>query len=478
MNREFDKTLLEAARPVKKRRLGKLVAWIVVLGLLGGVGYMLWTLSLQQSTPGGRGGPGGRFGPRAAAVPVLVATAHNADVPVYFDGVGTTRALNTVTVRPQVDGKLISVNFKEGQDVERGFVLAEIDPVTYQAALDQTVAKKAQDEAQLANARIDLDRYVRLAQTNAATKQQADTQRAMVAQLEAQVRVDQGAIDNAQAMLGYTRITAPLTGRTGIRQVDPGNIVKASDLTGIVVITQIRPIAVIFTLPQQQLAQVNKAFGQGALAAQAIGPDNRTVVDKGTLQVIDNQVDQTTGTVRLKAEFPNADLQLWPGQFVNVKLLVDTLRQVIVVPTAAVQRGPTGTFVYVVNDGNTVSVRPVAVAQQDDTQAVISSGLEPEERVVTTGFNQLAEGTSITIGTREGVPAAAPPGAPGERQRGGGAGAGGPQSGGGPPPGQPRGAGSRPSAPATSGETPDTTPPDGERRNRRGEGNRPAAPSP
>jgi multidrug efflux system membrane fusion protein len=357
---------------------------------------------LAQFAPSGRGQAAQRTTPRGdGPVPVLAAVAEKTDVPVYFDGVGSSRALNTVTVRAQVDGKLMSVNFKEGQDVDQDFVLAEIDSTIYQALFDQAVAKKAQDEAQLANARLDLERYGRLTQTNSATRQQYDTQKALVAQLEAQVQADQGAIDNTKAVLSYTKIIAPLAGRTGIRQVDAGNIVHAADQTGIVVITQVKPIAVIFTLPQQQLARVNKAFADGPLAVQALADDNRTVVDRGTLQVIDNQVDQTTGTVKLKAEFPNADLQLWPGQFVNVKLLVDTLRAVIVVPSAAVQRGPNGTFVYVANDDNTVAVHPVTVAQQDDTQAVIAAGVAADERVVTTGFNQLTDGAKIAIGTQE-----------------------------------------------------------------------------
>jgi membrane fusion protein, multidrug efflux system len=322
-------------------------------------------------------------------------------VPVYFDGVGSSRALNTVTVRAQVDGKLMSMNFKEGQDVDQGFVLAEIDPTIYQAQFDQAVAKKAQDEATLDNARLDLERYSRLTQTNSATRQQYDTQKALVAQLEAQVHADQGAIDNAKAVLSYAKIVAPIAGRTGIRQVDAGNIVHAADTTGIVVITEVKPIAVIFILPQQQLARVNKAFAGGALSVQALGDDNRTVVDRGFLQVIDNQVDQTTGTVKLKAEFPNADLQLWPGQFVNVKLLVDTLRQVIVIPSAAVQRGPNGTFVYIAKNDDTVAVHPVEVAQQDEIEAVIAAGIAEDERVVTTGFAQLTDGAKIAIGAVE-----------------------------------------------------------------------------
>jgi multidrug efflux system membrane fusion protein len=385
-----------------------LVSIVIVLAIAAGYlwfyapqylpSYLAQYRQAQIQEAGGRGSRALRGdGP----VPVLAAVATKADVPVYFDGVGTSRALNTVMVKAQVDGKLMSVNFKEGQDVDQDFVLAEIDATIYQAQYDQAVAKKAMDEAQLANARLDLERYARLMQTNSATRQQHDTQRALVAQLEAQVQADQGAIENSKAILSYTKIIAPLAGRTGIRQVDAGNIVHAADTTGIVVITQVRPIAVIFTLPQQRLAQVNRAFAQEALSVQALGDDNRTVVDRGTLTVIDNQVDQTTGTVKLKAEFPNKDLQIWPGQFVNVKLLVDTLRQIIVVPTAAVQRGPNGTFAYVANDDNTVTVHPVTVAQQDDVEAVVAAGLDEGERVVTTGFSQLNDGAKIAIGTQE-----------------------------------------------------------------------------
>src|SRR4051794_30910664 len=248
--------------------------------------------------------------------PVLAAGAVVSDVPIYLDAVGNTRALNTVTVRPQVGGQIVKIGFKEGQDVKKGFVLAEIDPRTYQAQYDQAIATKAKDEATLANARIDLDRYVKLAAANSGSKQQADTQRALVAQLEAQVQADTAAIDNARTMLSYTKITSPIDGRTGIRLVDEGNLVQANDTNGIVVITQVKPIAVLFNLPQQQFQQVNAAFSKGPLRVDALGGDNRTTVDQGTLQVIDNQMDQTTGTIRMKAEFPNAKLQLWPGQFI------------------------------------------------------------------------------------------------------------------------------------------------------------------
>jgi len=383
----------------------------MLLGLLvvGGVAYVIkeYNPEQQKRQRAGRA--------RDIPVPVLAAAVKTADVPVYLDGVGTTKALNTVTVRPQVEGKLIEIAFKEGQDVSQGDVLARIDPTTYQAQLDQAVAKKAQDEATLANARRDLERYTRLAANNAATQQQADTQRAMVAQLEAQVRLDQAAVDNARAILAYTTITAPLSGRTGIRLVDQGNIVRSSDTAGIVVITQIRPISVLFNLPQQRLAQINAAFAEKPLPVDVIGADNKTVVEKGKLVVVDNQVDPTTGTVRLKAEFPNSGLQLWPGQFVNVRLLINTLRDVVVVPTAAVQRGPNGTFVFVVQPDQTVTVRPVEVTQQDDVQSVIASGLEAGQQVVTTGFSQLAEGKRVRISDGASPPAMGP----GARREGG-----------------------------------------------------------
>lgn len=358
---------------------------------------------------GGKTAPtrtGGRFGADGGPVPVLVTTAAKADVPVYLDAVGTTKALNTVTVSPQVDGKLLSVGFKEGDDVKKGDVLAVIDPTIYKALLDQAIAKKAQDEALLSNARLDLIRYEKLALTNAGNRQQADTQQALVAQYVAQVQADQGAIENAQATLSYTTITAPIDGRTGIRQVDEGNIVHASSSPAIVVLTQLKPISVFFSVPQQDLTRINTAFAKAPLSVDAQSSTDNAVIDSGTLKVVDNQVDPTTGTVKLKSEFPNANLQLWPGQFVNVRLLIDTLKQVVVIPTGAVQRGPNGTFVYVVNDNNTVAMRSITVQKQDETQTVVSKGLTPPERVVTTGFARLTDGAKITIS--DGTPTTAP----------------------------------------------------------------------
>jgi membrane fusion protein, multidrug efflux system len=397
--------------PSRRRLIGTSAVALVVVGAAA---YVWWQPARQQQVRFGRGAAGD--GP----VPVIAALSKRADVPVYLDGVGTVRALNTVTVLPQVDGRLLSVNYTEGQDVTPGYLLAKIDPVTYQAAYDQAVAKKAQDEATLANARLDLERYSRLAAANAVTRQQLDAQKATVAQLEAQVKLDQAAIDNAKAILDYTNITAPIAGRTGIRLVDQGNYVRAAGSSAIVVITQLQPISLLFTLPQQQLGEVNHAAAKGPLTVDAFGPDNKTVVDTGTLKVVDNQVDPATGTIKLKAEFPNRDLQLWPGAFVNVRLLIDTLRRALVVPTAAVQRGPSGTFVYVVGQDNKVAVRPVTVLQQDEIQAVIAMGLESDERVVTTGFARLTAGTEVTATNAEAAQSGASPAPPAEPRRGGG----------------------------------------------------------
>jgi multidrug efflux system membrane fusion protein len=418
MHGDPPKQVLIKAKSSKRRPI---VIGLIVIALAAGLIYY-FTGSPQQQRSARNAGASG-------PVPVLATPAKNADVPVYLDAVGTIKALNTVTVSPQVDGKLLSVGFKEGQDVKKGDVLARIDPTIYQAQLDQAVAKKAQDEAVLANAKMDLDRYEKLAATNAINHQQADTQKALVAQDAAIVQSDQAAIENVKATLGYTTIVAPIDGRTGIRMVDEGNIVHASSSPGIVVITQIKPISVIFNLPQQDLAQVNSGFAKGPLPVDALRSDDNSVIDRGTLRVLDNQVDQSTGTVKLKAEFPNANIQLWPGQFVNVRLLIDTLKQVVVIPTGAVQRGPNGTFVYVVDDSNKATIRPVTLTKQDETQSVIASGVTPPERVVTTGFARLIDGAQVSIGSSDSTTTAPPQGA---RSRGGqrGAGSGAPRQGG------------------------------------------------
>lgn len=371
------------------RLLNRALVYGVIAATTAIVAYVTVMPGVQKQAAGKRfkGGDG--------PVPVVDAPARVVDVPVHLNGVGTAKARNTVTVRPQVDGRILAIKFKEGQDVKRGDVLALIDPATYQAQLDQAVAKRALDDAQLANAQRDLERYTLLG-GNVIAQKTIDTQRALVAQLTAQIKLDDAAIANAKAFLDYTTIVAPIDGRTGIRMVDEGNLVRASD-AGIVMITEVRPISVVFTLPQQQLAQINAALRRGAVPVEALGPDGKAVLDHGTLQVVDNQVDQTTGTVRMKAEFPNASLQLWPGQFVNVRVLVETLSQVVTIPTPAVQRGPSGTFAYVVQPDERVSLRPITVSQQNETTAVVTKGIAATERVVTTGFPRLKDGARIVL---------------------------------------------------------------------------------
>ena len=402
--------------------------WVMVvlcLLVVAGIGYAIWFW------PAGSADHAARNRNANQPIPVLVATAETKDVPIYLDALGTVQAFNTVTVKPMVDGPLNAVNFKEGQDVKQGDVLAQIDPRTYQAALDQAVAKKAQDEAQLANARLDLARYSKLVANNYTSGQQADTARAQVAQLEALVKQDQAQIDNARTLLGYTTITAPLAGRTGMRQVDAGNIVHASDTTGMVVITQLQPISVVFTLPQQALAQVSSAISQGAAKvlayAQGTVGSPSSVLDTGTLTVLDNQVDPTTGTIKLKATFPNPQLRLWPGAFVGVQVQVDIAKNAVVVPPAAVQRGPKSTFVYVVDpDAGTTKRRDVKVGHEDAQASIITEGVSAGDRVVIDGASRLNDNTKVTVvqpAAAGSSPAAEQPAAPGTRRRRAGGGA-------------------------------------------------------
>ncbi|MBN8904487.1 MAG: efflux RND transporter periplasmic adaptor subunit, partial [Rhodospirillales bacterium] len=350
--------------------------------------------------PSGSGGPASRNRVSGQPIPVLAAPAAIRDMPIFLDGLGTVQAFYTVTVKPMVDGPLLSVNFTEGQDVKKGDVLARIDPRTYQAALDQAVAKKAQDEALLANARSDYARYQKLVANNYTSAQQADTAKSQVAQYEAQVRQDQAQIESAQTNLSYTTITSPIDGRTGIRQVDPGNIVHASDTTGIVVITQLQPISVVFTLPQQALPAVAKALQSGqpkALAYnQAANGAATTLLDTGTLTVLDNQVDTTTGTIKLKATFPNPNHTLWPGGFVRVQLQVDTARNAVVVPPAAVQRGPRGPYVFVI-DGDTVKRQAITTGYEDEHASIVTSGLKGGESLVIDGASRLSDNSKVTV---------------------------------------------------------------------------------
>jgi multidrug efflux system membrane fusion protein len=373
--------------------LKRALALMVVATIAGAVIYASMLPAVQQQFTGRRTKLGN--GP----VPVTIAPAQLGDVPIYLEGVGTAKARNTVTVRPQVDGRILSINFKEGQDVKRGDVLAKIDPSTYQAQLEQALAKKVLDETELANARRDLERYAKLG-GNIIAQKTIDTQEALVAKLSAQLKLDDATIANAKAFLAYTTIVAPIDGRTGIRMVDEGNLVRSGD-AGIVVITELKPVSVLFTLPQQRLSKVQQALAQGILAVEALDADGKSALDRGALQVVDNQVDPSTGTIRMKAEFANANLQLWPGQFVNVRLLVDTLNQVVVIPTPAVQRGPSGPFAYVLQPGDRVLVRPITVAHQFETQAVIARGLAAGDKVVTAGFSRLKDGASVSVASPE-----------------------------------------------------------------------------
>ncbi len=329
-------------------------------------------------------------------IPVLAAPARYADIPVTADVLGTVQATNSVLVRSQVDGKLVEVDFKEGQEVRKGDVIARIDPATYKALYDSAVAKKAQDEAMLNNAQVDLVRYSKLAETQYGSHQQADTQKALVAQYAAQLAQDQASIDNTKATLDYATVRSPIDGRTGLRSVDAGNLVHASDATGIVTVAQVKPIAAVFNLPQQWLRQVNAAAARGAPRLEARDGDNGEVLDAGALDVVDNTVDQTTGTVKMKGSFPNTDGQLWPGQFINLRLYVDTLTHVVVVPTSAVQRGPDGAFVYTVKDGH-AAMTVVATGRQTESDTVLTAGLAPPAQVITTGFTRLTDGAAVAV---------------------------------------------------------------------------------
>ena len=358
------------------------------------------------------GGSGGRRGRRGGAgdgpVPVLVADVARKDVPVMLEGVGTARPLKTVTVRPQVDGTIQRIAFAEGQDVREGDLLAEIDPATYRALRDQAAAKATLTEKQLENARLDLTRYQKI--PGVVADKTVDTQRAQVGQLEAQLKADTAALANAETVLGYTRITSPISGRVGMRLVDEGNLVRSGD-AGLAVITQIQPIAVLFTLPQQRLAEVNRALAAGEVNVEALGTDGRKVVDKGVLKVVDNQIDQQTGTVKMKADFPNVERQLWPGQFANVRVRVDTEKDAIVIPLSAVQRGPNGTYAYVVGDDSIARLAAITLATMTESEAVVAAGLEAGQKVVTSGFGRLSDGAKVTVSTPS-APSAPNPAAP------------------------------------------------------------------
>jgi membrane fusion protein, multidrug efflux system len=373
------------------------------------VGAAVWYARIHASGAEKKG-PGGRA-MELPAVPVVVGTVAQKDVPIYLTGIGTVQAFNTVTVRARVDGEVTKIAFTEGQDVKAGDLLAQIDPDPFRAVLAQAAAKKGQDEAQLANARVDLKRYSDMLANEGVTQQQYDTQKALVDQLVATVNADQATIESAKVMLAYTTITSPIDGRIGLRLVDKGNIVRASDLTGIVVITQLKPISVVFLLPEQTLGPIQQQCHgvDPDLTVLAISQGDTNVLGEGKLAVIDNQIDPASRQFKLKATFPNTDLRLWPGQFINARLLLTVRKGCTVVPAAVIQRGPQGDFAFVVKDGQTAEMRPVKVAsmltaQVDQGEVIIEGGLQPGERVVVEGQFKLQQGSRLRLADASGKP--------------------------------------------------------------------------
>jgi membrane fusion protein, multidrug efflux system len=381
----------------------RITRWILLALVVAGLGYYGWQRFHGENQAAASNGA-----QKAArnAVRVNVATVEKADFPVYLTSLGTVQAFNTVLVRPRVDGQIDKISFTEGQLVKQGDLLTEIDPRPYQAVLDQAKAKKDQDEANLANVNLDLQRFIKLGEF--ATKQQLDTQRSSVSQLTAQIAADEAAISNAQIQLDYTAIKAPISGVVGLRQVDVGNIVNASQQAGqagIATITQIEPIAVIFTAPENQLPDIKDAQGATPLKAIAITTDGKRPLAEGTLAVVNNQFDSTSGTVRLKAIFDNKDHALWPGQSVSTRLLVSTLKDAIVVPDDAVQHGTSGLYAYVVGQDNKAELRKVKVSQSIDGRSVIEQGLSPGEKVIIAGQFKVAPGALVSTAVASSDPA-------------------------------------------------------------------------
>jgi len=341
---------------------------------------------------------GGRNGAGPPVIPVAVAKVETQDVPIFLTGLGSVEAYNTVTIKSRIDGQLVRVAFREGQDVKQGDLLAEIDPRTYQVQLQQTEATLFKDKASLQDAKLNLERFKSLYQEGGViSKQQLDTQDSLVNQLEGTVRSDQAQIDNVKLQLVYTRITAPVNGRVGLKLVDVGNMVHAADANGLLVLTQLQPIAVVFSLPEDQLPTVSQHMRGAALAVDAYSRDDRTQLASGKLLTIDNQIDQTTGTGKLKAIFDNRDRTLWPNQFVNIRLLLETKKNSTVVPAAAIQRGPQGTYVFTLKPDKTVELRTVRLAFSQGNMSAIESGLNPGENVITDGQDKLQNGSHVEV---------------------------------------------------------------------------------
>jgi len=357
-------------------------------------------LSIVWLSCGGDPKPGSARANVAQSVPVSVSTAERRDMPYYLTGLGSVTAFYTDSIKTRVDGELMQVNFKEGQFVNKGDLLVVIDPRPYEVALEQAQAQLFKDQASLRDARLNYERYKGLLQNSGAmSQQQVDTQGATVDQLDGTVRTDQATIDNAKLNLVYCHITSPISGRVGLRLVDPGNIVHATDTNPLLVITQLQPIAVLFTLPEDQLPAVAQHMAKTTLEVDAYSRDDQTKLAVGKLLTIDNQIDQSTGTGRLKGVFNNEDNALWPNQFVNIRLLLEIRKNSTVIPAAAIQRGPQGTYVFVVKSDNTVDIRPVTIAFTQDNFSNIASGLSPDEVVVTDGQDKLQAGSKIEIRT-------------------------------------------------------------------------------
>jgi membrane fusion protein, multidrug efflux system len=374
-----------------KMKKSRTTRWVLLVLAVAGLGYYGWLhfRGEDQATAASNAQKLARNAVRVTTAPV-----EKADFPVYLTGLGTVQGFNTVLVRSRVDGQIDKIAFKEGQEVKQGDLLAEIDPRPYQATLDQAKAKKQQDEANLANANLDLERFTKLGEF--ATRQQLDTQRSTVQQLTAQIAADVAAIANAQTQLDYTAITSPIPGVVGLRQVDIGNIVNAATQTGIVTIAQIEPIAVIFTAPEDQLPYINEAQTIQPLKTIAITTDGKKPLAEGKLAVVNNQVDSTSGTVRLKAVFDNKNHALWPGQSVSTRLLISTLKDATVVPDQAIQHGTDGLYAYVVNQDNKAELRKVKVSQSIDGRSVVEDGLSPGQKVITAGHYKVQPGTLVS----------------------------------------------------------------------------------
>ncbi len=361
---------------------------LVVIAVVAGGGYYVWRHHFEPQ-------PQQAKSAAPAPVPVTVAKVSKSDFPVYLTGLGTVEPYDTVTVSSRVDGEITKVYFRQGQMVKEGDMLVQIDPRPYQAALDQATAKKAADEANLKNANLNLARYKTLGKEDFATQQQLDAQQASVDQLNAQVKGDQAAIDNAQTELSYTSIKSPLTGKTGFRLVDPGNIVHASSTTGIVTIVKLQPISVVFTAPQEDINQINQALSAGTVPVDALSSDGQTLLAQGHLALVNNSVDQASGDIRMKATFENKDNVLWPGLSVSTRLLVNTIKNSIVVPSDAVQRGPNGLFVYLVGEGDKAKIQAVKVSEESNGQSRIEEGLKDGDTVVVEGQSRLSDGVVV-----------------------------------------------------------------------------------